>query len=618
MTRERSRTGSPPEGEGSSPLTPPMPEFLSGGPLDLQAGLLFFATVWAIVFMAYLRTLAPGLVFGDGPELAAAAYVLGIPHPTGYPLYMLLLRFLMFLPLGEPIVCAHLFSALCGAATAGLTALVAHDLLASLYPRWPRNALMIAGAAAALLFAFVRLMWQNAVVAEVYALHMVFAVGCVRALQLFERQPAPRPFLWAWLCFGLGMAHHRLSSAFLLPLLVATVVAWRRWAKPKTLATLAAAMGIVLLCLLLYLYLPLRAAQRPPINWNAPSTWEGFWRHVTGTEYLKYRLMRLSPGAPFVLSWWLTHELLILRQFVGDVAAQTLPVRLQELLNLEGRIYFQPTFSAGLAGTLILLLAAVGVRQWWRAAPLTALAALLIAAHNFSALLLYNIPDISDYTLFVLWVIYLAMLLGIIRIIVSWIYPLIAESVRPDPRFAYALLVLPAFVFAVNFSDCDESQHDDAEQFSYFIFSQKTSDLPEGSILLTSADYDTFTAWYRQICRGERRDVLIFGANFISSPWYEQFFSPDQVTRHQLRFYSGPPRSAQEFARRLDEGILSANVGRYPVFTTIDDPAVVNALSERYHFEHIRQGFFRPRDVLGLKTAHLWRIRPKGGGDNKP
>src|SRR5438552_2046632 len=46
--------------------------------------------VGLVAFGVYLCTLAVSIVWGDSPELTAAAYNLGIPHPTGYPLYMLL------------------------------------------------------------------------------------------------------------------------------------------------------------------------------------------------------------------------------------------------------------------------------------------------------------------------------------------------------------------------------------------------------------------------------------------------------------------------------------------------------------------------------------------------
>src|SRR5437016_2974346 len=53
-------------------------------------------------FLVYLRTLSISIAWGDSPELTSAAYNLGIPHPTGYPLYMLLSHtFLRLFPLGS-------------------------------------------------------------------------------------------------------------------------------------------------------------------------------------------------------------------------------------------------------------------------------------------------------------------------------------------------------------------------------------------------------------------------------------------------------------------------------------------------------------------------------------
>src|SRR5258708_3126220 len=51
---------------------------------------LIAALVGLAVFCVYYRTLAVSIVWGDSPELTTAAFNAGVPHPTGYPLYMLL------------------------------------------------------------------------------------------------------------------------------------------------------------------------------------------------------------------------------------------------------------------------------------------------------------------------------------------------------------------------------------------------------------------------------------------------------------------------------------------------------------------------------------------------
>src|SRR5438105_2056790 len=59
------------------------------------------AAAGTAAFLVYVRTLAPSIVWGDSPELTAAAYTAGVAHPTGYPLYTLLAHiFLHAWPLG--------------------------------------------------------------------------------------------------------------------------------------------------------------------------------------------------------------------------------------------------------------------------------------------------------------------------------------------------------------------------------------------------------------------------------------------------------------------------------------------------------------------------------------
>ncbi|HEX5824931.1 MAG TPA: hypothetical protein VFY18_10785, partial [Candidatus Limnocylindrales bacterium] len=46
--------------------------------------------VFGVALVVYLRTLLPGPSVGDWAEMQFIPSQLGIPHPTGYPLYVLL------------------------------------------------------------------------------------------------------------------------------------------------------------------------------------------------------------------------------------------------------------------------------------------------------------------------------------------------------------------------------------------------------------------------------------------------------------------------------------------------------------------------------------------------
>src|SRR6185436_5109611 len=107
-------------------------------------------------------------------ELVTAAAMLGIPHPTGYPLYVLLGHlWTVLLPIGEPAWRMSLFSAACGGAAAGVFyAVIRHE-------GWP----VIAALTGALLFAAAPSEWGEATVQRVYTLNALFLALALRAAQ---------------------------------------------------------------------------------------------------------------------------------------------------------------------------------------------------------------------------------------------------------------------------------------------------------------------------------------------------------------------------------------------------------------------------------------------------
>ena len=120
----------------------------------------------ALLLVVYVATLAPDVTFWDAGEFIASAKSLGIPHPPGTPLFILLLadwaRLFPFLPYA---VACNLFSALCTATTGVLSvALIARG------PRFERGRndgwYVLGGVLCAGGMSSVRL---NATEAEVYA-----------------------------------------------------------------------------------------------------------------------------------------------------------------------------------------------------------------------------------------------------------------------------------------------------------------------------------------------------------------------------------------------------------------------------------------------------------------
>jgi 4-amino-4-deoxy-L-arabinose transferase-like glycosyltransferase len=77
------------------------------------------------VFVLYAAVSPPGMYWLDSPELSAAAIRLGAPHPTGFPLYCILVKVASLIPFGELSWRVSLLSAAC----AGLAVFLACRLV---------------------------------------------------------------------------------------------------------------------------------------------------------------------------------------------------------------------------------------------------------------------------------------------------------------------------------------------------------------------------------------------------------------------------------------------------------------------------------------------------------
>jgi hypothetical protein len=229
---------------------------------------LYSSGTAVFVFLIYWLTLAPDLTWqansGDGGELITAAVTLGIPHPPGYPTYILLGKLVSFLPF-EPIAYRfHIFSAICTATAAGVVTATAHLLITKADTAIPVQIAFVPG----LIFAFSPLVWDQAIVAEVYSLNLLMVA--VFVWTLLGKRP---PFVIG-LFFGLSLTTH-LTSLFLLPmaLLLTTPKTWGS----LTVGTLGGASP--------YLILPLLARQGSPVMWGDPTTVTGWWWLVSAQIY---------------------------------------------------------------------------------------------------------------------------------------------------------------------------------------------------------------------------------------------------------------------------------------------------------------------------------------------
>ena len=182
----------------------------------------------AFLLYAALAPVVPGK--GDSSEFVLALAIAGVPHPTGYPLYVLIGHLWVGALHGwgmDWARAANLWSALGGAVAVGLV----HALgvrVARSEPRLSPGARARVALVPALLIALNPLFLTEASQAEVNSWHFAIVVGVLLAGLAAHRRiaaaaPLPRGTLlagsaaWGLAC-GVGLAHHLTSIFFTGPL----------------------------------------------------------------------------------------------------------------------------------------------------------------------------------------------------------------------------------------------------------------------------------------------------------------------------------------------------------------------------------------------------------------
>ncbi len=178
------------------------------------------AVTLVVSFIVYLSTMAPTVPYWDCGEFIATSYILGVPHPPGSPLYLILGRIFSMLPLSTDIAYrVNLMSPIASAVAVMLLYLIIVKVIAhySGEIRSRQDAIIAFGAAfvGAMAFAFTDSHWFNAVEAEVYSISTFFtAIVVWLILHWSDRADKPgseRYILIIAYMFGLAIGVHILN-----------------------------------------------------------------------------------------------------------------------------------------------------------------------------------------------------------------------------------------------------------------------------------------------------------------------------------------------------------------------------------------------------------------------
>lgn len=474
------------------------------------------AVTFGVALFVYIATLAPGLTwqhFGvDGGELVTASVTFGVPHPPGYPTYVLLGKLFSLLPIGTIAYRFNLFSAVCTAAAASVVTATADLQLRQAYRFNLLSAVRAAAAGSAvtetgdlqlrprrtnplergiiavavgLSVAFAGLVWSQAVITEVYGLNLLLL-----ALLLWTLVGKRPPFLIGFL-LGLALTTH-LTSVFFGPLVLLRTPR-SKW----HLVVCGAVVG-----LLPYLLIFLLARTGSPVVWGDPGTMGGWWWLVSGQGYRAYLFGLPAEQAVTRFSQW---SLTLLAQFTAlGVPLLALGAYSQWHGNGQGRWWV-----LGVGGTAVAL-----------------------AVYAFT----YNTMD--------------AIILLLPVVLVSAL--LLAPALNVVGKFG---LLLPLGLLVTNFNPVNLQRAVDVGRKGI----ELAEALPPRAIVLTPGDATIFTLWYVQFVEEVRPDLVLIDTKLFALDWYRQ-----QVRQARPALEAATPGDldALRAANKLDRPVCRVTLAR--------------------------------------------------------
>jgi hypothetical protein len=503
------------------------------------------ALVAASAFVVYLFTLAPTVDFIDDGELTTACWTLGICHPTGYPFFTLIGWVFAHLPIASSVILRmNLMAAFFTALGAGGMVMLAYEVFRFWMPEraarpaakgtqktkgtkgpaqrkapvakvisekiepaikeTPHELALFAAFATGIAAAFSSTWWSQSTSIEVYPVHL-FLVPIVltfflRMLRNEETEKVERDGKLFALVLALSFANH-MTTVLLAPACLYMFFArygfarlsWRRilHLAPFFLAGLA-----------VYLYMPIRSAMFPPMDWGHPSTLGAFLRHVTGGQY---KIWMFTGGGAAAKQWsyfWqrVPHEFTI----VGALLALT-----------------------GIYG---MFMCGVARRTHVLAFTLLLFFGCLLYAIN------YDIHDIDSYFLLAFLAVALWVGAGLLRVaqvvVVTFRSRSLSEDsakssdslpnanrgLKPTTTIAIAAALLGAFEIGMNYSEVDESGNYFVEDMT----KNMLTNLPPNAIVFSTLwDFWVSGAFYYQMVEHLRPDVLVIDKAMLRDrPWY--------------------------------------------------------------------------------------------------
>jgi hypothetical protein len=484
----------------------------------------FFTVV--ILVTVYVTTLAPTVTYWDAGEFLSAIHSLGIPHPPGTPLFVLIAN--VWARLVAPFLgfaySVNLFSAVCTAVSCGI--------VAWLMQRWTGDSL--ASMAGGLTAGLMSSVWLNATETEVYSPALLVAVLLLLVADQARKTRERRWFILLAYLIGFGWSL-QLSALVAAPAAVFLAL-WRnpndeerpffsRSSPVSTIArrhefqrTIITAVVVTAIGASAVLFMIVRARHDPRIDQGNPATWHALADVITRKQYLPVAMWPRQ--APFYLQ-------------VGN---------LFEYADWQVALGLSPDPPPTFARTgVTLVFAALGVIgfRWHKRAhvPSWEAVTLLFITGTIGIVVYLNMKASPSYGAG-----FLPMgakhearerdyffALGFL----CWGLWAGAGAVRSLRRFGVAGKVTGAAVAflpaLLNWTAVDRNHSRDAYDPRNGA-ARILMSAPANAVVFAAGDNDTYPVWYMQEVEGLRRDVTPVTLPLLGATWYRE----ELARRHHL------------------------------------------------------------------------------------
>ena len=505
---------------------------------------------------AYLVTISPTVAFWDAGEFIATSYILGIPHPPGTPLYVLIGRIFTLIPFASTIaIRVNILSAVFSALAVGLiyrsVVLIAKRWLGFDETWWVH----LGAACGALVLAFGDAYWNSAVEAEVYGLSAFFMALVLYLGLLWAKEPShdSRPLYLLLYLLALSIGNHLAGFLVAFGLLalvwftdkkaaaslaLTPMILFPLWAIVSSLGIESSGVVTIVLFLLLmiavalkrppswrfvivtwvlfslalsvHLYLPIRSALEPAIDEADPETWQALKDVLQRKQYAPLPIFeRKSPFGYQIL--------MFLDYFVAQIplialAAGLLGIVAHFFKDKKTLVVLGLAFLASSLGLIIYLN--------FRLPPYKFLldqfppdSAAGMAAREVRERDYFYTPA---YFFFAYWI-----GIGAIAILSSGPRFLGVRRGTFTDTIARVVVIalviaMPVSAFATNYGRA----HRQGDWIAYDYGANILKSCDENAILFTNGDNDTFPLWFLQEVEGLRRDVAVVNLSLLNTPWY--------------------------------------------------------------------------------------------------